>query len=253
VTWQALYASDLQGLYAVWVVPLLFLGFLLVDLRRRPARVALVPQASAFLRAYALVFTLETILDPLAGGPVLRWLGLADQPVALVVVFFFVLLGDYRVFLLVLGLAALGTGRPLRPAAFAAAAWTFVVPVATFALHGTLTAVAGAQPSQSLWLIYELGFLVMAVVLRQHVVPAQVPEAQAALRTYLRTVLAYVALYYALWAAADVLILTRGDDLAWALRMVPNQLYYALYVPFVYALGFSRRYAASSSVAHSSR
>jgi hypothetical protein len=253
VSWQELYATDLQGLYAVWVVPLLFFGFLLLDLRRRRSRVAIVPQASAFLRAYALAFTLETMLDPLAGGPVLRWLGLADRPVALVVVFFFVLLGDFRVFLLVLGLAALATGRPLRPAVAAAAAWSFIVPLATFAIHGTLGAIAGTQPSQSLWLIYELGFLAMTFVLRHHVVPARVPAAQPGLRAYLHAVLAYVALYYALWATADALILASGADLAWALRMIPNQLYYALYVPFVYALAFSRRYAANSSSTQSSR
>ena len=252
MTWQELYATDLQGLYAVCVVPLLFLFFLLFDLRRRPARVAVVPQASDFLRAYALFFTIETMLDPFAGGPVLRWLGLTDGA-ALVVVFFFVLLGDFRVFLLVFGLPALATGRPLRSAAPAAAAWTLVVPLATFVIHGTLTASSGPQPSQSLWLIYELGFLVMALVLRQRVVPARVPAAQAGLRAYLRAVLAYVALYYALWATADALILARGADRAWALRIVPNQLYYALYVPFVYALGFSRRYAASSSSIQSSR
>jgi hypothetical protein len=252
VSWQELYATDLQGVYAVCAVPALFLAFLFFDLRRRPARVAVVPAASAFLRAYTLAFTLETLLDPLAGGPLLRWLDLADQPVALGVVFLCVLLGDFRVFLLVFGLAALGTGRPLRPAVVAAAGWTLVVPLATFVIHGTLTASAGTQPSQSLWLIYELGFLVMAFVLRQRIVLARVPATQANLRAYLRAVLGYVALYYTLWATADALILA-GIDLGWALRIVPNQLYYAFYVPFVYALGFSRRYAASSSVTQSSR
>ena len=34
-----------------------------------------------------------------------------------------------------------------------------------------------------------------------------------------------------LWATADVLILA-GVDLGWALRLLPNQLYYAFTVPF---------------------
>lgn len=251
MTWQELYTSDVQGLYALWLVPVLFLVFLVADIRRRPVRIAVEPRASRFLRVYALVFTLETMLDPLAGGPVLRWLGLADRPGALVVVFFFVLLGDFRVFVLVFALETIRAGRGVPRALLEAAAWTFVVPVFTVVVHRTLTAVAGEQPGQSLWLIYELGFLVMALVMRQRVVPSRVPAAR--LRAYLQMVLAYVAIYYGLWAAADVLILATGADAAWALRMVPNQFYYAIYVPFVYVLGFSRRYAATSSSTHAAR
>ncbi len=250
-TWQELYASDVQSLYALCVVPLLFLVFLLVGARRRQGRTGVEPRAAVFLRAYALVFTLETMLDPLAGGPVLRWLGLADRPVVTVVGFFFVLLGDFRVFVLIFELAAIDAGRTIGAALVEAAAWTFVVPVVTLVAHRTLTALRGEQPGQALWLIYELGFLVMALVLRERVVPARVPRSP--LRAYLRAVLAYVALYYGLWAAADVLILATGADAAWALRIVPNQLYYALYVPFVYVLAFSRRYAATRSSTQPSR
>ena len=59
------------------------------------------------------------------------------------------------------------------------------------------------------------------------------------LRNYLRIVLTYVAIYYALWAIADVLIIA-GIDLGWALRIVPNQLYYAFWVPFAYFTFFRR-------------
>jgi hypothetical protein len=251
VTWRDLYVSDLQGVYALWLVPVVFVGFLLVDMRRRPDRVAVEPRASRFLRVYALVFTLETMLDPLAGGPLLRWLGLADHPGAMAVVFLFVLLGDFRVLVLVFGLEAIRAGRGVRRACLEASAWTFLVPVSTFVIHRTLTSMAGALPAQALWLIYELGFLVVASAMRVRVVPARVPPSP--LRRYLRTVLTYVATYYALWAAADGLILATGMDQAWALRMIPNQLYYAFYVPFVYALGFSRRYAATSSATQPSR
>ena len=50
----------------------------------------------------------------------------------------------------------------------------------------------------------------------------------------LRRVLGYVAVYYALWASADVLILYGGLDVGWLLRVVPNQLYYAFFVPFAW-------------------
>ena len=49
----------------------------------------------------------------------------------------------------------------------------------------------------------------------------------------------FTAAYYALWLAADVLIVVAGLDLGWALRMVPNQLYYAFWTPFVYFRFFS--------------
>ena len=48
----------------------------------------------------------------------------------------------------------------------------------------------------------------------------------------------YVLVYYGLWASADVLILS-GVDAGWLLRVVPNQLYYALWTAFVYARFYS--------------
>ena len=45
--------------------------------------------------------------------------------------------------------------------------------------------------------------------------------------------LGYLAAYYGLWAAADVLILS-GVDAGWPVRLVPNQLYYGFFVPFVW-------------------
>jgi hypothetical protein len=244
-TWRALYGSDLQALYALWVVPIAFLPFLARDLRRPAA-----DRADAFVRGYALAFALETILDPFAGGPLVRWLGLGEGA-ATAVVFLFVLLGDFRVFLLIFGLDAVRTGRPARHAIAAAAGWTLVVPVATAIVHRSLAAAYGTLPGQVLWLVYELGFLALTVVFASIVLPRRIDD--PALRRYLAAVVAYVAAYYALWAAADALILTTGADAAWALRMVPNQLYYALYVPFVYALWFARRYTSTRSSAHASR
>lgn len=92
----------------------------------------------------------------------------------------------------------------------------------------------------------------MAIVLRAWLVPARVPPSEPRLRAYLRAILLYVAVYYALWAAADVFIL-NGIDAGWALRIVPNQLYYGLFVPFTYWAFFARRYAATSTSTQASR
>ena len=261
-SWRQLYQTDLQAVWALWIVPALFLVHLVRTGRDPGASVE--PRVAGFVRGYALVFAVETMLDPFAGGPLLRWLGLADGTLATVVMVAFVLLGDFRVFLLVLFLAArasspsAGAGaareaRSLPRVAGEAALWTLVVPVVAVGGNAALRALAGDLPSQSIWLVYELAFVAMALVLRRAVVPARVPAERPHVRAYLRAVLAYVAIYYALWAAADVLILAGGVDAGWALRIVPNQLYYAFYVPLVYGLFFSRRYASTSTSTQASR
>jgi len=249
-SWREFYQSDLQGVWLLWVVPAIFLLHLGRTWHRPTASVE--PRAAGFVRAYAVVFALETMLDPFAGGPLLRWLGLAAGAAATRVMVAFVLLGDFRVFLLVLFLAT-PEPRSLPRVAGEAALWTLVVPVVAVAVERGLRALVGETPPQSIWLVYELAFLAMAVVLREVVVPARIGAGRPRLRAYLRAVTTYVAVYYALWALADVLIMIGGVDAGWALRIVPNQLYYAFYVPLVYGLFFSRRYTSTSTATQASR
>lgn len=260
MTWREVYESDLQGVLGVSIVPVLFLLHLAVT-ERRDAERAVLPRAAAFVRGYALLFALETILDPIAGGPLMRALGLAGGLTPTIVMVAFVLLGDFRVFLLVLALAAYGRaeaagaarGPSLRRLAAEAALWTLPVPIVAVAVEAALRTLCDDVPAQSIWLVYELAFLVMALGLRRVLVPARVPAGQPRLRGYLRMVLAYVATYYALWATADAAILL-GFDAGWGLRIVPNQLYYAFWIPMVYGVFFfSRRYASTSRSVHTSR
>ncbi len=256
--WHALYATDVQGVYALWVVPVAFLLYIRLAPSPRPSMVA--PGASGLMATYAFIFGLETILDPLAGGLLVRWLGLADGWMATLVMFAFVLLGDFRVLLLVFYLLAVGcrasTGRPpeieLGTVIARAASWTFLVPVTTGVLVGVARMAAGPLHPQVLWLVYELSFLGLAWWLRHRLVPRTVVGAQAPIAAYLRDVLGYVAIYYTLWATADMLIMAEVD-LGWLLRMVPNQLYYAFYLPVVYALFFSSWYVETSSATQASR
>ena len=136
-------------------------------------------------------------------------------------------------FVLVFGLVAPGAVPLARTLGF-----NLIVPLATSIVYGTAVWLVPDLPGQVMWLTYELGFIAMAVWLARVWIPDHVERAE--LRAMLHSCVAYVAAYYALWATCDVLILL-GVDEGWALRMVPNQLYYALWVPFVYVRYFAMR------------
>jgi hypothetical protein len=222
---ETFYRTDLQGLWSLLVVPALFLAAR-PWLRERTAGAD--PRAAGFVRVWTTVFALETVLDPLA-------VMLAGVPMLL-----FVLLGDFRVFLLWLGV--LQPGRPIRDTLVAAAGWTFVVPAVAWPLYRLLAAGFGPLPEQVLWLLYEVAFTGVALWWGTRLIPARRPVAAR----FLRATVWFVAAYYALWALADVLILA-GLDVGWALRVVPNQMYYGFWVPVVWWWFFSPRYAASST------
>jgi len=212
-SWGAFYHSEIQSLWLLLIVPSLFLLYLI------SGRVPAGTPAQRFLRGYAWVFTLLTLLDPVATGPLTRALGLTGFA-ATVLMFAFVLAGDFRVLLLLF--AEGGAVADLRRAARRAAAFTLLVPAVTGVLYSPAWLGLAAWPSQTMWLIYELAFAALALWLRRRMpTPA------------LRAVALYAFTYYALWASADVLILS-GVDAGWALRVVPNQLYYAFFVPFAY-------------------
>lgn len=234
---EGFYASPVQGCWLLLPVPALYLLWRVM--RGRPVD-GVLPAATPFVDAWATVFAVETMLDPLCTGPLLRALG-AGEGVGTAVMLFFVLLGDFRVYLLVFGLVALAAGRSWRNALPIAAAWTLAVPLVAYPLTAALRAVASGAHADTLWLVYETLFAGVALALRARWVPRFVPAGQPGLRAMLREVLAYVALYYGLWAAADVLIQFAGLDVGWLLRIVPNQLYYALWVPFVVARFRARR------------
>jgi len=220
-SWREIYQGDLQSLWALLLIPSAFLVYRAVIGRPRQDS-----RESAFIASYSLAWTIETLLDPIVGGPLARALGWSDGIAGSLVMFSFVLLGDLRVFVLVFGLA--GPGGLRRALGFSA-----IVPLATAVIYGTASWLVPDLHGQVLWLIYEIGFVAMAVWLARVWLPREIAPDRPELCAMLRSCVAYVAAYYTLWASCDVLILL-GVDEGWALRMVPNQLYYALWVPFVY-------------------
>lgn len=235
-SWEALYRSEAQGLWALLVLPTIFLAWLAV--RGWTPGPGVEPRAASFVRAWALVFGLVAIVDVVAAGP----LGWPLLP--------FVLLGDYRV--LALALVVMEPTRARSAVLLEAAAWTLVVPAAAWVAHAGLGALLGAQPEMTLWLAYEIAFAILASVLTLWLVPRRAGSDRPAVRAYLQSVLGLVVLYYVLWVAADVAILA-GADRGWALRIVPNQLYYGLLVPLAYALFFAAPQAASRTSTQAAR
>ncbi|MEE9606916.1 MAG: hypothetical protein V3U03_04195 [Myxococcota bacterium] len=233
--WRLFYQSDLQGVYSLLVVPGLFLVYLLLS--RRSRQTAAADPEARFVRLYALVFCVQTLLDPLCTGPLVVALDLGYNATSALMVCL-VLLGDFRVFLLIFALAdrERRVGRALGEAAL----WTLVVPVTAYASNAALEWFRPDLGAQRLWLLYELGFLAIALVLRHRVIPRRLPAERADLRRALRGLAAYVAGYYALWAVSDTLILFWKVDFGWLLRIVPNQLYYAFWVPVAYFALFPR-------------
>ena len=236
-TFQAAYQSELQAFYALLVVPVAFLAW-------RAARPtdyadARVPEAGRFVSRLTLVFAVLTMVDPACTGPLNAWLFPDGAFGATLVMFFFVLLGDFRVLL-----RAVGVAKPehaLRRKLGWAAAATLVVPIGTGLVYGPLSlAVEGLHP-QWLWMIYEAGFATLCLYASRAWLPRTLDGAPlgGAKIAYLREIFAYSAAYYALWLFADVLIVLGDLDLGWAIRVVPNQLYYAFWTAFAYARFFA--------------
>jgi hypothetical protein len=230
-SWRAFYQSELQGVWALLPVPVLLIAHLLASPRAR--RLAEASPEGRFVHAWSLLFAAETLLDPLVGGKLVPMLG-APGWLATAALLVFVLLGDFRVYWLVFALAL----RDARRGAWLAAAATPAVPLLAFAGDRLAGAFAADASGLRIWLLHELLFTGVALWLRGGFLPRRVND-PGRLR-FLRAVCAYVILYYALWAACDALWMAARLDLAWLLRVLPNQLYYAFFVPFVW-WAWSRR------------
>ncbi|MBM4383468.1 MAG: hypothetical protein FJ091_08875 [Deltaproteobacteria bacterium] len=232
-TWQAFYNAGWQFPFAVMVVPFAFLLYRAIARERRED--ALDPALAPFVSLWVTLFTLETLLDPVATGPFAKWLGAQFTAAGLhpnlagnLLGTTFVVLGDFRVFWLVLRFRT--PEQTTRRAALEAAALSTIAPV----LAG-LVSLSGV-PAQAMWLTHELISLVLAFALARLALPNAATHPHHA--QFVRRVLGYMAAYYGLWAAADVIILA-GYDTGWPVRLVPNQLYYGFFVPFVWR-GFFR-------------
>lgn len=241
--WHDAYYSDLQSLYALLVAPLAFLAWRAAAPTDHSR--AVVPEAARFVSGLTLVFAVATMIDPISTGPLAHSEGINGTFAATLIMFSFVLLGDLRVLLLAIGVAR--PERTLSQNLRWAAGTTLIVPLVAGASYFLLGQLVDDLHSQALWMLYEAGFLILCIALSRCWIPrvlASAPDFAEKTR-FLRAVFGFSAAYYALWLAADVLIVVAELDLGWGIRIVPNQLYYAFWVPFVYARFFSANTSVS--------
>ena len=178
---------------------------------------------SPFFRAWLLGWALEIVLDASLTGFATPLHGHPDaERVASIV---FVILGDLRAYLLLDRLAS--PARPWSSTWTRALGWSLVASVAVAV--ATRLAPATFATTRNVFLFYEIVSLALFGLWRFGLLARRAPTPPL---TLARAVATFCLAQYALWVSADVLILA-GIDLAYLLRIVPNVLYYGLFVAFV--------------------
>ena len=211
---KALYYSPFHHPFVCWVSCVLFIAALLVT--RRDSRFL----ASRFFATFFWVFTLEIAADALITGGWSPVPGSSRVGTALSIAF--VVLGDFRYFLLVEYVLAkrLTLGVALRAVAF-----SLLIPLAT--------APISSVDSRVLYLLYEASFACVALLMRFFVIPMRGRALEPDARAYLYLLTGFEMVQYVAWAIADMRII-RGHELGWLLRIVPDALYYAVFLAFAW-------------------
>jgi hypothetical protein len=219
---EQFYSSFWQHPVLLWVATLPFtIYFFIRGIQRTQSR---------FLKGYFAVFSVSPLLD--------AWLtanhvfGIGALPAALGTGFalFFVILGDYRYFLLMDGL------RPSREKGWRrwmpAVGWSLIVPILTPLIMRVLP--PEWRSPRVLFLVYESSFLVLALSWLFLVLPPREKEYGPRLSFATRQMTFWVVAYYATWVVADVLVLARAGDFAYVVRAFANLQYYAGFAPWAF-------------------
>jgi hypothetical protein len=219
-TFEAFYASAVQHPLLLWAAALAAL-----------ARVCALPGLDPALRRYCLALGLLSLSDAwLTAGHVFG-LGQLSGAAASAVPLLFVLAGDFRYLLLVTAATPDARLRPRSATVASAAALTLIVPILSQAATALLP--ASLDTPRMLYWIYEVAFLGLTLaLLRWH------PGLRGS--PWLRSLSRFVMLYYGLWAAADSVLLLSGADWGYALRVLPNVLYYGGFIAAVGELAARR-------------
>ncbi len=187
-------------------------------------------RALPFLTAYLVVFAAEISLDALCTG---AW-SPVPKDIHRTIAISFVVIGDWR-YLLLFERYSRGAkdGATSRGGTFwwSSVAMAFIVPL-------TQAAVIKLAPelftdSRRVYLVYELMFACLATVLLRVVIPRRMRDHDPKVVGFVRGITRFFIVQYLLWASADILFLL-GNEWALGLRLVPNTLYYAGFLLFVW-------------------
>lgn len=187
------------------------------------------------LKTYLLVFSATTLADILVASKIIP---IANPDVQTAIEYIFVLIGDLR-FIVLLAFVVYAQKKMPEIEAFKidGSVWK---PALVFTMFDSLIvrAIEFANPGiftepRVKFLTYEGIFFALTFLWVFAVMP-QKPIADAE-RRFLRRVAIPVFIFYGLWATADVLIL-KGIAFGYALRVVPNLVYYCIFLWWVHAV-----------------
>ncbi len=175
------------------------------------------------LRSALLIFTAVTALDAWLTGALTPLP--AGSSLAQNVSIAFVILGDLRLFVL---LQRFRSSTRWGKAIALAVIFSLLVPVAQ------AIAIRAAPETftdlRRIYLVYELFFVVLATLLLALGYPSR-SASSPELGWYATILVGFFLVQYALWVVCDVLILS-GVEFGYGLRLVPNALYYGLFLVF---------------------
>ena len=211
-----------------WAATPLVLGLLW---QARP-RAGAVPEART-LWWLALLAQLLIVLDALATG---GWTPIpADTAASTAAGVVFVILGDLRYFVLLQRYSQPGkpggTAGTVRNLLYALGL-SLLIPV-LFELVSVALPTVFAEPRRK-FLGYEVLFLGLLLGVRWGLLPRRLAaDRDGSVRRWLLQLTTFEMVQYGLWVLADVIILA-GARAGLLLRLLPNVLYYVIFVPFAY-------------------
>jgi hypothetical protein len=184
------------------------------------------------LRPYLVIFSTTTLVDILVASKIIP-IGNDDAQIAFE--YIFVLIGDLR-FIILLAFLLYGQkklpdlasfsldGSVLKPAVIFVMFDSLLIRAIEFAKPGIF-----AEPRYK-FLTYELIFFALTFLWIFAVMPQKdIAEPE---RKFLKRAAIPVFIFYGLWPLADILIL-KGIDFGYALRVIPNITYYCLFLPWI--------------------
>ena len=182
-----------------------------------------------FLTAYLVVFAAEISLDALCTG---AW-SPVPKDIHRTIAIAFVVIGDWR-YLLLFERYSRGSRDGARSGGlfwWSSISMAFIVPL----LQAAVIKLAPElfTDSRRVYLVYELMFACLATVLLRVVIPRRMRDHDPEIVGFVRGITRFFIVQYLLWASADILFLL-GNEWALALRLVPNTLYYAGFLLFVW-------------------